>query len=125
MKRLEYVRSARLPFKVMDIFVFGAVLLAVLLLIILPSSKPKGNYAEVSVDGRRTVYRLDRDTRIELEQMVIIIENGKVHVTQATCKNKICQHMGEIGLVGQSITCAQNKIVITVRGDSDIAGTVG
>lgn len=44
------------------------------------------------------------------------IENGQVWVTEASCPDQICVHMGRISQPGQSIICLPNQVVIEILG---------
>jgi len=48
--------------------------------------------------------------------LVVRIEDQSVRVISSRCKNKICVHQGSIHHSSQSITCAPNHIIITIRG---------
>ena len=55
---------------------------------------------------------------------LIIIENGKVSVTHASCKGNDCVQTGKISKEGQIIACLPHKLLITIEGRSDAPDVV-
>lgn len=49
----------------------------------------------------------------------VVIKNGKVSVTEATCKNQVCVKYSEISQAGESIVCLPNKLMVRIEGDSE------
>ena len=45
---------------------------------------------------------------------IVTIADGKVSVTEATCKNQVCVHHGEISMAGESIVCLPNRMVVRI-----------
>lgn len=124
-KKADAVRAQKFPFRIGDIAVLAvAVALTVALLCTLPSKT--GNGVEIAYEGVREVLPLDKNAERRLaDHLTLVIENGKAWVKDADCRNRICVKTGKISRVGESIVCAENKIVITVTGRSPLAGTVG
>lgn len=48
----------------------------------------------------------------------VVIEDGYVYVENATCPDKLCEHMSKISKNGQSIVCLPNRVVVEVKSDS-------
>lgn len=46
---------------------------------------------------------------------VVEIKDGKVSVTEATCKNQVCVRHGEISRSGESIVCLPNRLVVRIE----------
>ena len=46
---------------------------------------------------------------------VVEIKDGKVSVTEATCKNQVCVRHGEISISGESIVCLPNRLVVRIE----------
>ena len=44
----------------------------------------------------------------------VCIADGKVSVTEASCKNQVCVHHGEISRSGESIVCLPNRLVVRI-----------
>ena len=58
---------------------------------------------------------LDEDKTITLESNTVEIKDGKVDVTNATCKNQVCVKHKKISKSGEIIACVPNGILITVE----------
>lgn len=48
---------------------------------------------------------------------LLIIEDGKAYVKDATCPDKICVQMGKISELTQIIVCIPNNVVIVIESD--------
>lgn len=103
-----------------DLLLIGILVLAglVLGLVLLLTKKP-GKSVEIRVTGAKTrTVSLDQPGRYEIEGKigtnVLVIENGKAHMDEASCPDGICMGMGEIDSNGQSIICLPNEIVVVV-----------
>ena len=46
---------------------------------------------------------------------VVEIEDGKVSVTEASCKNQVCVRHGAISGSGESIVCLPNRLVVRIE----------
>ncbi len=89
--------------------------------LLVASGATKGERAYVTVDGKTYgTYDLhkDQDVIIREDDRVnkFSIKDGRVQMTQASCKNQICVHQGAIDTSGQSIICLPNKVIIEIRG---------
>lgn len=119
--RTERKRGEYSLFRVWDVavlLVLLALVAAVLCLIFLPSD---GKTAEVYVDGEKyATLRLDRDERIVLDHLTIIVSGGAVWVEDADCKDKICEKTGKISKEGQSIVCLPNRVIIRILGKGEV-----
>ena len=78
----------------------------------------------VTVDGK--IYKeveLNEDTNLDLDidtkygKNEVHIDNGKVHMHESDCKDKICIKMGEISLTGDSIICLPNRLMLKIVED--------
>ena len=52
------------------------------------------------------------------------MSNGKVRVTDSTCKDKLCIREGAISKVGDTIICLPNRISISIEGENSNIDTV-
>lgn len=52
----------------------------------------------------------------------VVIKNGRVSVTEATCKNQVCVRHSEISRSGESIVCLPNKLMVRIEGGSSEGG---
>ena len=71
-------------------------------------------------EGQR--YGLRQDADVEIRGINggvnwLHIENGQAWVTEASCPDKVCVHMGKISQPGQTIVCLPNQVVIEVVGE--------
>ncbi len=79
--------------------------------------------AEISVDGNVIdTLDLSKDTEITVNGYNggtnrIVIKNGKVHVSEATCPDKICVHQGWVEHTGENIVCLPNHLIVRVTGE--------
>lgn len=53
---------------------------------------------------------------------VVTISGGKVSVSEASCKNQVCVHHGEISQGGESIVCLPNRLVVRIDPGSSGEG---
>lgn len=102
------------------------VIIAVAGLLFINGTKVKGNRVVVKVNGIETQsYSLSENTEFEIKTgendknyNTVVIENGKVRVTEADCPDGICKDYRPISYVGQTIICLPHKVVIEIVGDS-------
>ena len=50
----------------------------------------------------------------------LIIDHGKVWMLDASCEDKIDVKMGAIDQVNQTIICLPNRVVVTIKGQSEV-----
>lgn len=98
-----------------------------MLLVFLPIlffTKKGGNVVTVSVDGVIVDnYPLSEDLSVEIKGYeggtnYLVIKEGEAYLTEASCPDHLCIHMGRIKNVGQSIICLPNRVVIEITGPS-------
>ena len=108
---------------IMDIcLIFALLLLAVLLYFCFSADKEEGACAVVLIGGEEAGrYPLTKNGTFPLNggSNTLVIENGYAWLSEATCPDKICVHMGKIHLNGQLIVCLPNQVIITVEGGDD------
>lgn len=106
------------------------VIIAVAGLLFINGTKVKGNRVVVKINGVETQsYSLSENTEFKIETgknneniNVVVIENGKVRVTDADCPDGICKDYRPISYVGQTIVCLPHKVVIEIIGDDTDLG---
>lgn len=87
-------------------------------------TKKEGKQVVVSVDSKEVaMFPLDKDIEYEIEgydggKNVLIIKDGVAYMSEASCPDKLCMHMGKINQVGQSVICLPNRVVVEIKGDS-------
>lgn len=84
----------------------------------------EANYIEINLAGE-TIYTipLDIDRVISIDDVyhnTIVIENSQVKVINSTCPDGVCENFGTISRSGLSIICMPNKLVIEIKGNSNI-----
>jgi len=92
--------------------------------IFMMSNKQDGAYAVVKINGVEVGrYPLDKDKEYSLNNgtNILVIKDGKAHISYANCPDQICVKEGEISQSHQCITCLPNKLTITIEGkNSDV-----
>lgn len=84
-------------------------------------TRQTGAFVTVTVDGEETArLPLSENTSLVIGQgehtNTLVIENGKAHISQASCPDHVCIRQGEISCDGQTIVCLPNKLVVEVTG---------
>ena len=102
------------------------ILIGLLLIILAAASaalllfRAEGDTVTVLIDGRVWgEYALHEDRQIEIRNgdgyNLLVIENGRAQVAQASCPDGICSSHRPIGHDGESIICLPNKVVIEIH----------
>ena len=83
--------------------------------------KGSGSTVKITVDGKLFgTYSLSDDQTVEISRNgranVVRIEDGKVLMESASCRNQVCVHTGRISHPGQSIVCLPNRVSVTIEG---------
>lgn len=106
-----------------DILVIGLILVfALLSFVVLKATRERGAFAEVSINGEVVAtYSLDEDRRETFRTKdgaynTLCIEDGKVHIIEADCRDGLCIQQGKKSDIGETIVCLPHKLVITVTG---------
>ncbi len=79
----------------------------------------------LSRDGIYTIEGADGGTNI------LVIEDGRACITEASCPDGLCIGMGRISRSGQSIVCLPNQVVVEILSDgtdgdeADVDGVAG
>ncbi len=78
-----------------------------------------------SKQGSRVVIKQDNeiiyDESISINKTVktdtntVVIKDGVVYMSDASCKNQICVNSGKISKKGESIVCLPNKTVVQIN----------
>lgn len=83
-----------------------------------------GDKVVIKVDGREyATYSLSEDRTVTVENdgrtNVVVIEDGSVNVTEASCHNQVCVKHATISRTGESIVCLPNKMIVTIEGKGE------
>lgn len=87
--------------------------------------KKKGNYVSIKVDGKViATLELDKDTTIDVTGYQggvnkIVVEDGKVSMTEADCPDELCVKTGKINSTGETIVCLPHRVVVEIKGSRD------
>ncbi len=108
------------------ILIASVLLLALISLLIINLTKEPGSYVEVVIDGV-VVERYSLSDEVEKtittssdSYNILIIKDNKAYIEDASCPDHICVNHKKISYVGETITCLPNKVVIVIKGTSDI-----
>lgn len=79
-------------------------------------------HVEVSVDGNvvRTL-DLNKNTEFTVDGYRggtnhVVIQDGSVRITDASCPDKLCVKQGAIRRTGEAIVCLPNRVIIRITG---------
>ena len=107
----------------LDIIVIAAILLVSLIFLgILTFTKKDGTFVVVEIDGIAVAkYPLDIDGVFTLNNgsNVLVIEDGAAYLNYSNCPDHVCENMGKIRFVGETIVCLPNRVTVTVVGDTE------
>lgn len=90
--------------------------------IINSNRKYNEKYVQIEVDGKlyKTYPLLNHEETIKIKtklgENLIEIKEGKVHILDADCPDKVCIKDGYISEPGQILVCLPNKVVVEVKG---------
>jgi hypothetical protein len=71
-------------------------------------------YGRYSLYENRTIRILDHGALNE-----VIIQNGKVWMKEASCKNQLCVEESAISHIGQTLVCLPNRVAVEITGAED------
>ena len=102
------------------------IIAAAAFLIINFAVKKDGSYAVIKVDGKviKTLYLNSGETTIEVNGYQggvnkVVINDGKVSMTEADCPDELCVKTGKISRVGETIVCLPHRVVVEIKGSPD------
>ncbi|GHV02311.1 hypothetical protein FACS1894211_13480 [Clostridia bacterium] len=135
--KIECIRKAKFPFKLWDLSVYAALIVAVVFLIVSLRS-PKGGTLEIAYYDKQNMrqvreYDLNKDAEFDLfalsdiygeGRLTVVVRGGEAWVEESGCHNQICVRMGRIGRVGQQIVCSPYRVVLRVTGAGDISEVI-
>lgn len=88
--------------------------------------KKDGSYAVIKVDGNviKTLDLNSDETTIEVNGYQggvnkVVINDGKVSMTEADCPDELCVKTGKISRVGETIVCLPHRVVVEIKGSQD------
>lgn len=115
--------------KKLDYAIIGALIIITLAssaAALLSTSRKFDNlYVNIEVDGKpyKKVPLNNHTEKIKVKTKlgtnIIDIANGKVHIEEADCPDKICIKDGFISKPGQILVCLPNKVVVQIIGQDN------
>lgn len=80
----------------------------------------EGGYVEIRTDEGTYLYSLDEDRELvfsgPLGDTRVHIEDGRAHITESPCRDKLCVSMGWIEHGGEWAACLPNRVFVSVEG---------
>ena len=102
------------------------IIAAAAFLIINFAVKKDGSYAVIKVDGNviKTLDLNSGETTIEVNGYQggvnkVVINDGKVSMTEADRPDGLCVKTGKISRVGETIVCLPHRVVVEIKGSQD------
>ena len=102
------------------------IIAAAAFLIINFAVKKDGSYAVIKVDGKviKTLDLNSGETTIEVNGYQggvnkVVINDGKVSMTESDCPDELCVKTGKISRVGETIVCLPHRVVVEIKGSQD------
>lgn len=75
-----------------------------------------GNTVVIKKQGEEIgAYSLYVDKTVDLETNTLVIENGKVYMKSADCRDQICVKHAPIFETNDTIVCLPNKIIVEIK----------
>lgn len=102
------------------------VLICTIILILQITENDSGKYAYIYQDGvlvreinlsenkEPYEFTIEYSSGTETGFNTILVENGKIGISDADCPDKTCQHMGMISSTHFPITCLPHKLIIQI-----------
>ncbi len=116
---LKKKKSIRIDIIVIALFLAVGVIIALVLFL----GQHKGATVKISVDGETIkTFPLDTDITYEIQGVnggtnLLVIEDNKAYIREASCPDSLCINMGKIDSAGQSIVCLPNRVVVSIEGE--------
>lgn len=117
-------------FKKSDLLLYLSFLLIAIIFFVAFLPQGKGAYVEIYSENKLYgTYDLQTDTEIKVESSngynIVVIADGKVWIGEADCPGQDCVRRKEIDKANQSIICTPNKLIVIIKGESDIDAYTG
>ena len=110
------------------ILTVSLLLVAVISLIVVLSTRQKDNLVAKVTVGNEVVETIDLSTKEEKDYIVqglhgevhIHTKDGAIAIVESNCPHQDCVHMGYIAETNRPIICTYNGVYIVIEGNSDI-----
>ncbi len=105
-----------------DFIAIGIVVLISVFGFVFFGLKENGNTVKISVDGKPYgTYPINKDKKIKIKNKngfnIVEIKSGKVFMSGADCKDKLCVKQGEIE--SGSIVCLPHKLAVEITSGNN------
>ena len=97
--------------------------LVMLFFLIMEKKRQEGDKVLIYVNGT-LMQEVSLDTEDEIlihgnpGDNVLVIQNGKAYMKEASCENHVCIQQGEISKNGETIICLPNQILVEVSAEN-------
>ncbi len=100
-----------------DIVIICSIALAFVLSVVLLVSFSKQGSRVVIKQDNKIIYNesINTNQTVDTGTNTVIIKDGIVYMSNATCKNQICVNSGKISKKGESIICLPNKVIVEIK----------
>lgn len=116
-------------FRKADLFLYAILILAFFaIFVFIPSTQ--GEHVEIYSDGKLYgTYDINTNIQLKINSQegynIVVIDNKKVYVSEADCPGKDCVAHSAISKSNQYIVCAPNRLIVVIKGKSDIDAYTG
>lgn len=106
-----------------DLLFMGVLcILALILLLVVSLSSPKGTTAQIYLHNVCVMTcDLTEDSIFQIDQVPEVtfqIQDGKIRFLSSDCPDQVCVRTGFISLAGQTAVCLPHRLVIRIISDS-------
>lgn len=108
-----------------DIFLaVGILALAGILFLVVRFAKQPGNYVVVT-QGKNVygTYSLAVDGEYEITSFyghnILTIKDGEAYMSESSCPDHICERMGHISKMGETVICLPNEVFVKITNHKD------
>jgi hypothetical protein len=85
-------------------------------------------YAEITVEGKLykkillSEHRGEEEFKVKTEDgyNLIVLKDNSIAIIDADCPDKVCMKPGFISKPGESLVCLPHKLMVEVKGNTDI-----
>ena len=100
-----------------DIIIISAVAAAfVLSIVLLISFSKQGSRVVIKQDNKIINNKSSNaNETVDTGTNTVVIKDGIVYMSDATCKNQVCVNTGKISKKGESIVCLPNKVIVEIE----------
>ncbi len=123
-QKIEKLKNEKF-FKISDAIIIAVVVSAILILLFFTSFQSLEN-PQYNIYVENQLYQtgsLAEDTEIVIKTengtAIFHVENGSIHMHEATCPDGLCIEQGEISTTSSKIICLPLKIVCEITGGAE------